>query len=494
MTRKTERASAVDIVRMLPQRYDPRFPLAELEEYPGNPKEHDIALLHQSVDASGFFGALLVQEWPRTPKYILAGHGRKKTLLDKGITHAPVLFIECDPATARRIVLVDNRAVQLGGFDDKRLASMLAEIAQDDVSHLLGTGYTTDDVQRLTSLLSQPYSPLTSPDLEAIPDVPKKPITKLGDIIECGDHIIICGDCRIAKTWDAALAGRRVHLAFTSPPYAEQRKYDESSGFKPIPPDKYVAWFKPIASNVQRVLAKDGSWFVNIKPGCLEHDTFLYVFDLVIAHVREWGWHFGTEFCWERNGVPKAVTQRFKNQFEPIYQFALGRWKMRPDAVRHLSDNVPINMPGVGNTSWKDEQGGRDGALGAKKRKTGTKGAGASDKHQGTNWSPGEYIQAGLAYPGNRLPTFSSSHEATGHTAAFPVGLPDFFIRAYTDEGDVIADPFAGSGSTMIASELTKRASISIELSPGYCDVMASRWERVTGRQAVRRTRAGKRR
>src|ERR1700759_1269227 len=96
------------------------------------------------------------------------------------------------------------------------------------------------------------------------------------------------------------------------------------------------------------------------KPSAAGLDTELYVVDLVLAHAREWGWHFATEFCWERVGVPKGVTQRFKNQFEPIYQFVRNRWKMRPEAVRHGSDSVPVaGGPGSGNTSWGEMQGGK---------------------------------------------------------------------------------------------------------------------------------------
>jgi hypothetical protein len=249
-----------------------------------------------------------------------------------------------------------------------------------------------------------------------------------------------------------------------------------------VPPDDYVEWFAPVQENVGAVLADDGSWFVNIKPSVTPDglDTETYVLDLVLAHVRRWGWHWGTEYCWERTGVPKTVTRRFKNQFEPVYQFALGDWKMRPDVVRYWSDAVPIaGGKGVGNTSWADAQGGNGQMFGARKRKNGTSKT-ASDV-QGTNKDCGEYIMPGMAYPGNRLPTFAGSHEATGHTAAFPVGLPSWFIRAYTDPGDVVLDPFAGSGSTLMAAHHEDRTGYGIEISPAYCDVICRRFQQHTG-------------
>ena len=86
-----------------------------------------------------------------------------------------------------------------------------------------------------------------------------------------------------------------------------------------------------------------------------------------------------------------------------------------------------------------------------------------------------------MAYPGNRLPTFTQTHEATGHAAAFPVGLPEFFVKAYTDAGDAVYDPFMGSGSTMLAADNQGRIGYGCELSPAYCDVIAKRYQRHSG-------------
>jgi DNA modification methylase len=88
---------------------------------------------------------------------------------------------------------------------------------------------------------------------------------------------------------------------------------------------------------------------------------------------------------------------------------------------------------------------------------------------------------AGQAYPGNRLPTFAGTHEAVGHAAAYPVGLPAFLTRLYTDAGDVVYDPFCGSGSTLLAARHTGRIGYGIELSPAYCDMICRRWHRATG-------------
>jgi site-specific DNA-methyltransferase (adenine-specific) len=309
-----------------------------------------------------------------------------------------------------------------------------------------------------------------------------------------GGHRLQCGDCRSSIDVDRLIGGADINLAFTSPPYAEQREYDATTAFRPIHPDAYVEWFRPVAENVARHIAPDGSWFINIKPSAEGLDTSLYVMDLVISHVRQWGWHFATEFCWERIGVPKGVTQRFKNQFEPIYQFAKGRWKMRPDDVRHESANVPqAGGLGSGETSWAKKQGTTDGvsnSFGAVKKRR--KGFPTQEGYQGTSWQKGaplgvpiDEIGPGLAYPGNRLPPMVSTHEATGHAAAFPTGLPEFFCKAFTDADDLVYDPFVGSGSTIIAAEMTGRACRAMEISPAYVDVAIERWQNFTGEKAM---------
>lgn len=317
------------------------------------------------------------------------------------------------------------------------------------------------DETQAEAIANTPAAPIEEDEPPAVQAVA---VTRPGDLwLLGGKHRLLCGDCRDAAAWERLLGGERVNVCFTSPPYASQRKYDESSGFKPIPPDEYVAWWEPLQANVRNHLAGDGSFFVNIKPACEGLERELYVFDLVTTMRRKWEWLFAEEFCWQRIGIPQQVVRRFKNQFEPVYQFSLGEWKIRPEAVRHASDNVPIAQgPGAGDTNAARRQGAQSAV-------------------------EGNAVAPGMAYPGNRLPVFSESHEALGHGAAFPVGLPSFFIRAFSDEGDIIADPFMGSFSTGMAAEANGRRAVGMELSTGYVDVCIRRYLGKHPEQAVTR-------
>lgn len=499
MTRKTR--TQIDPTSLIVEQVQ----LTVLKPHPKNARHGDIEEIKKSLEAHGQYRPLVVQ---KSTKHVLAGNHTLQAARELGWESLAVTFVDVSNDQALRILLIDNRTNDLATYDDQALVDVLSEL-KGSATGLEWTGFATNDLDDLITALADKGNPYASPVVDDdIPDLPTKARTKPGQMWQLGPHRLLCGDSRSAKDV-ARLTGKDlINIAITSPPYAEQRKYDDTTEFRPIPPDQYVEWFKPIAANVAKHLAPDGSWFVNIKPSAAELDTELYVFDLVLTHAREWGWHYATEFCWERGGVPKSVTRRFKNQFEPIYQFSRGDWKMRPDAVRHASDSVPQPRgKGAGNTSWSGE-GGNGGAIGKQGHRRQTKHnlsldpsevlhANLHDRDRGytgnmagiqgglDNPHIGEMIAAGLAYPGNRLPTFAGTHEAMGHPAAFPVGLPAFFITAYTDAGDVAYDPFMGSGSTLMAAELTGRVALGIEISPRYCDVIITRWQNATGKKAT---------
>ncbi len=460
---------------------------------PENAQEHSpdqINAIAQSLKTFGQDQLLVVQKQGRI---IRKGNGRTLGARQAGYEYLAGIIVDESEVMATARALADNRTSALATSNEKRVGELLQKIrASGEAIDPTATGYNESAIALLLSK-ARAAAQGVDPD-EPPPEPPKNPITKPGDVWLLGRHRLICGDCRDQATVDRVIGQRSVNMVITSPPYAEQRDYDETSGFVPIPPDQYVDWFEAVVANVRSHMANDGSFFLNIKPASKELDTDLYVFDLVLAFVRKWGWHFATEFCWRRNGVPKQVTRRFKNQFEPVYQFTIGDWKIRPKNVMHESDNVPVPLgKGAGPTTWKDQQGkGEFMASTIKKRKGELQPPGAAANMQG-EFDPfaGRDVVAAMAYPGNLLPTFASTHEATGHSAAFPVGLPQFFVKAYTDQGDLVYEPFSGSGSTIMACEIEGRDCAAVELSPAYCDIQVARWERYTGQKAERESKKG---
>jgi len=433
--------------------FDDEMDVVDLVPNPRNPNRHDdrqIALLAKIIRSQGWRNPIVISE---RSGFIVAGHGRMEAARVLNVEKVPVDHQAFgSEAEEYAHLIADNRIAELAEADRGELGELIKEL--EGKIDLDLTGFDAPGLEELLGELEPDKEELDAePQIDKANELQAKWKTALGQVWELGDHRLLCGDCRDHKDVALVMNGEKINLAITSPPYASQRKYDESSGFKPVPPDEYVDWFEPIATNIGGNLADDGSWFINIKEHCDEGQRSLYVKDLTVAHVRDWGWLFVDEFIWTHSGTPKAVNQRFKNGWEPIFQFAKNRHKFKPDNVRTESDNVPA---GDGR-NVADYQG------------------------KGDIFDTGVTVGDGMAYPSNVL-SLGKNRDALGHSAAFPVSLPTFFVKAFTDESDTVLDPFLGSGSTLIACENLNRACRGIEISPAYVAVIIERWADATGK------------
>lgn len=316
---------------------------------------------------------------------------------------------------------------------------------------------------------------------------------------------VACCDCRDAGAVARLLDGRKVNLAITSPPYASQRAYDETSGFRPIRPEDYVAWYKDVAAVVEQILAPDGSYLLNIKEHADEGERSLYVKDLVLAHKRQWGWRFVDEFCWRKtsDGVPGGWGNRFKNAWEPVFHFCRQpEIKFRPHAVGHISqdcfDYSPDNpkstsgsgLLGTGPRGAAADRGKNGEAwqrsrrnLSKSRTTAGQPSEGGGDwGHMRRKLMEGRF--EGVARPSNVIETIAETTQGS-HAAPFPRALVEFFIKAFTEPGDVVFDPFLGSGTTMASAFALGRSAFGCEISPAYCDVIVRRVENLSS-QAFR--------
>jgi DNA modification methylase len=430
---------------------DPRT----LVRNPKNPRRNDAAVpgVARSIQENGF-GAPIVARLAN--RMIIAGDTRWRAAVEVlELPLVPVRFLDVTQKQAEVLTVGDNKLGELAEWDDQKLADLLQEM---EPAEQLLAGFGPDDIGDLLASMQGEAPELVE---DEVPEPPKVPVTQPGDVWLIGRHRLVCGDCRNPDDVARVCDGARVNLAFTSPPYASQRKYDESSGFKPIHPDEYVAWFEAVQANVRSVLAEDGSWFVNIKEHCDDGQRSLYVKDLAVAHVRQWRWQLVDEYMWIKPGLPRdpVIFGKFKDGWESVFWFsAVARPKFRPAAVMHESDSAARCLDTTGPSL---------------------------SKMQGTGASYSMESFEGMAFPSNVLKVAPKS-SGERHPAAFPVGLPSFFLRAYTDEGDTALDPFMGSGTTLIAAEQLGRTCFGIELSPAYCDVVVERWQALTGGKAKR--------
>ena len=439
-----------------------RIEIAKLSGDPANARKHNeqnIATIVASLKRFGQQKPIVID----LSDCVRAGNGTLEAARSLGWTHLDCVRTDLKGSDAIAYAIADNRTAELAEWDDDVLAATLEGLQLEGL--LDSAGFSDDELSELMKEIELEGDGTTGEIVEdEVPEPPIDPITKPGDLWLLGDHRLLCGDSTKAEDVERLMAGVSINLAFTSPPYASQRKYDESSGFKPIPPDEFVKWFEPIAANVKQRLAADGSWFVNIKEAADEGQKLDYVKRLVLQHKDTWGWMWIEEYCWPRPALPMdpKTARRFKNGWESVFHFAKEKaFKFRPDEVRHESDGCFV---------YKDQKAA------GKKICDGGQGMG------GGAMSPvGQHV--GMAYPSNMLPNFGGA-KVVGHSAAFPVGLPAFFIKAFTDESDTVYEPFCGSGTTLIAAEQLNRKCYGMEISPAYCDVIVKRWENLTGQKA----------
>lgn len=241
-----------------------------------------------------------------------------------------------------------------------------------------------------------------------------------------------------------------VNLVVTSPPYADQRKRTYGG----VPADEYVEWFLPIVDELYRVLKPTGSFVLNIKERVVEGERHTYVMELILE-MRKRGWLWTEEYIWhKRNCYPGKWPNRFRDAWERCLHFTKQRkFAMYQDAVM-----VPMG-------DWRHS---RLKSLSDTDRSRDESKVGSGFGKKIENW-----IGRDMAYPANVL------HLATecankSHSAVFPEGLPEWFIKLFTEQGDTVLDPFMGSGTTLRVANRLDRNSIGIELLAEYCEVAAA--------------------
>ncbi|MBZ5726846.1 MAG: ParB N-terminal domain-containing protein [Acidobacteriia bacterium] len=432
------------------------WPVDRLVPYARNARTHSpeqIAQIAASIVEFGFNAPILVD----SNAGIVAGHGRLLAARKLGLPEVPVVVLDHLSETQRRAyVLADNRIAMNAGWDENVLASELRELERDGMDLAL-VGFSDAELE---ALLDDGEAP--PEDVDEVPEPPAQPVTQPGDVWLIGNHRLICGDCRDGETVRVLFGNVLANVVVTSPPYATQREYDSTSGFKPVLPDEYCDWYRDVAANIQSILAPDGSYFLNIKEHADDGERDLYVKDLVIAHRRQWGWRFVDEFCWRKtdNGVPGGWGNRFKNAWEPVFHFCRqSEIKFRPTAAGHVSEDCFDYSP----NNPKSTSGSGLLGTGARGNAAGKPGAVDNDgRHEG------------VARPSNVIEVKSESSQGS-HSAPFPRALVEFFLLAFSDPGDLIYDPFMGSGTTMAGAALLDRTGYGCEISPAYCDVIVRR-------------------
>lgn len=252
---------------------------------------------------------------------------------------------------------------------------------------------------------------------------------------------LILGDCLdVLKQMPA----ETVDLIVTSPPYADSRR----NTYGGIHPDNYVDWFLPIGAELKRVLKTDGSFILNIKEKVVDGERHTYVLELILA-LKKQGWLWTEEYLWhKKNCAPGKWPNRFRDSWERCLHFT------RQKKFRMYQEAVMVPMGDWAKTRLK--------SLGDNDKVRFDSQVGSGFGKNISNW-----IGRELAYPTNVL-HLATECSNKNHSAAFPKELPAWFIKLFTQENDLVLDPFAGSGTSCIAAYELNRHYLGIEKKDEY--------------------------
>jgi site-specific DNA-methyltransferase (adenine-specific)/site-specific DNA-methyltransferase (cytosine-N4-specific) len=259
---------------------------------------------------------------------------------------------------------------------------------------------------------------------------------------------IIQGDCEKVLR---ELPDNSIDLIFTSPPYADQR----AKTYGGINPDQYVEWFLPKAAQFKRVLKPTGTFILNIKERVVDGERHTYVIDLIIK-MREQGWLWTEEFIWhKKNSYPGKWPNRFRDNWERLIQFN----KEKNFNMYQKEVMVPIG-------DWAKE---RLAKLSETDKIRDESRAGSGFGKNVSNW-----VGRDMVYPTNVL-YLATETGNKNHSAVFPSYLPEWFIKLFTKPGDVVLDPFVGSGTTAFSALQLGRHFIGIEINAEYVQLADQR-------------------
>ena len=274
-----------------------------------------------------------------------------------------------------------------------------------------------------TDTLRKLFEPLAGQcDPDDVPEAPGDPVTQMGDLWQLGSHRLICGDCTDAETVERLMGGKRAQLMITDPPYGVN--LDQTWRDKALGDKKMGPGNANLVENDDRADWSEAWALFEGDVAYIWHADRLA--DVVMASLRASRFEIRQQLIWNKTILVMGRSD---------YQF-----KHEP--------------------CWYAVRKGRGGGwIGDRKQTTVIDAA-----------SP-NHIMSG------------SKEEKTAHPTQKPAELMLATLKNH--KGDVY-DPFAGSGTTLIAAEQLGRRCYAIEISPAYCDIIVARWEKFTGKKAER--------
>jgi DNA modification methylase len=406
-------------------------PPGDLKPWPGNPRTHSdkqLVKLKASIQKFGFTAPVLVDE----TGVILSGHGRILAAQELGLASVPTRVISGLTQTKKRAyVIADNKLSQLSAWDNALLRSELEILIQEDFD-IEATGFSTAEIDLMFDAAVDDAG--SDPDDLQPEDIAPDVVSRPGDLWRLDNHFLLCGNALDPGSHQRVMQDGLAQMVITDPPYnvpidghvcgsgkVKHKEFAMASG--EMTPTQFTAFLNQAMSHMHAVSAQGAIHFVFM--------DWRHSRELLDAALPLFGGP--RQLCvWAKDNAGMGTF--YRSQHELVYVFKKG------DAP-HIN-NFELGQHGRYRTNiWP---------------------------YAGVNTFKGK------------------GHELLAlHPTVKPVCLIADAIRDCSHRKGLILDPFAGSGTILIAAERTGRHARAIELDPQYVDVGIKRWQRVTGKQAI---------
>jgi DNA modification methylase len=401
------------------------WPLDKLVPYARNPRKNDSAVdqMVGSIREFGFKIPCLV----RSDGEVVDGHLRLKAARKLNITEVPVILCdEWTPAQVKAFRLMVNRSVTWADWDEELLKLELMDLETADFDLSL-TGFDPKEIDALTLE--------TNLAEDEVPPVPATPTSQTGDLWICGPHRVLCGNSTNPEDVGRLLSGSKPRLMITDPPYGIEldSEWRDRAGLNGCGPAE--------ASYMKHRTEGHGNTSISGDTRADWSDAFALVPSLEVAYV----WHASS---FTREVLDGLLRIGFLHHQQIIWD--KGRTVLT--RTHYWFQHEPCWYVRKKNAPWFGKAG-----------------------ENSTIWhSPSpKFIMGG------------SDEEKFDHPTQKPVELMRRPIITHTKRGELVYEPFLGSGTTLAAAEVTERVCYGLELDPKYVDVVVQRWQQLSGKQAV---------
>ena len=365
---------------------------------------------------------------------VLGGNMRLKACKEAGLKQVPIIIADNLTEDQQREFLIKDN-VSGGEWDWQ----MIANDWDADQLQEWGLDIPAFEPEQILEAVEDEFE---------VPDGGIETDIVLGDLFEIGEHRLLCGDSTDSDAVANLMDGKKAELLFTSPPYSDMREYN---GNKDLSVNNLVEFITSFYEYCEYQV-------INLGIQRKDNDINEYWNDYIIK-ARDNGYKFLSWNVWAKPSAGSIGNQSafFPISHEWIFVFGkkfkdINRTQERSTAIKESRTHRKVRQA---DGSMKNSTVGFQGAL---------------------------KEMESVFYSNPELGEIRKEHPAT-----FPIELPSEYIKAITNEGDLIAEPFTGSGTTMVASHQLKRKCFGMELDPKYCQVIVDRMRKLDPTLTIKR-------